>query len=123
MSDQIANKVLDMLQVLAAKLGTTVEHVYGLAVRQAMIVGVQDLVWGIGLGCTAFLLSRKSYKWWLAYREDAYAAHDLKAIFSGIGAVIAAVVAFVCLSEALPHLLNPEFFAVRFILQSLGGGK
>ena len=124
MNDQIANKVLDMLQVVAAQLGTTVERLYALAVRQTVIEGVRDMIMVIGLGCSAYALVRVSLACWIKHRENQYDyTHDFWSVLTGLGALVAVVSGLVMFTIALPKLLNPEFYAAQFILRAISGLK
>jgi len=91
--------------------------------KQVYVEALAFFLWAIGLAVLAVVLVRVA-KWAMAKKEeDGYLSdwgivYGLCYFFSGV----AGIVAFGFLVSALKWVANPEFYAIRFILQSVGGG-
>jgi hypothetical protein len=110
MSDQIANRVLDMLQALAAKLGTTVEHVYGVTVKQALINATTDM-W---IGGAILMLGLSLWAMALLSRSD-----DTRAGSFAVGCVV--LFFGTCfLIGGVKGRLNPEYYALKDLMAMMG---
>jgi uncharacterized membrane protein len=120
------DKTLQALTALAAKLNTTAEHLWSVLLRQAPITGVIDL-WVMAVwmaGCVAwFRFVRRQTTAPAATRDDP----DPSAAWSHEASVLAWVSVFVVvlisafmlcgLSTIAAALLNPEYWALKQILQ------
>lgn len=114
--DKYLDKAGDALNSLAEVLKVPAEHVYGVLVKQQVVVGVGSLIVLI-IFAVAFFLSM----WGFAKRERSNEYEEnlgllVLAVFSGIGFVVSLVVFFV---SGLSGLLNPEYGAIQDILSVL----
>ena len=91
--------------------------------KQVYVEALASFLWAIGLAVLAVILFRIA-KWAMAKKEEEGYMSDWEILygfcyfFSGV----AGVVAFGFLVSAIKWVANPEFYAIRFILQNLGGG-
>jgi hypothetical protein len=119
--------ITPLLQSLAAKLGTTIEHLWGVLIRQAYISAVLDLIQYAIIGYVFYRLV-KFTRWYL--RDDiaqdmGYDLHeDLGPLLVGAWVIVGslAIVAFFSLPGTITALLNPEYWALQKVLSSVGGG-
>lgn len=119
MSPDDLSKILDEL---GQRLGPAGGHVFELAVRQAIIDGVMSLVGGV-VYLAAFLVGvvlavRITRRPASSDRDDFVTREMAPVLFllvGGIGALVAAV----CALGGLSTLLNPEYAAIRDLLEHL----
>lgn len=111
------DKTLQALTVLANKLGTTAEYLWGVLVRQAPISATIDLlvmaVWALLIWAWFRFVLRKTAEDW---------ARDEAAVAFAWGSVCVAVLLYVLIvglgiSQTLSALLNPEYWALKQILK------
>lgn len=111
---------LAALQTVAAKLGTTAEHVWAILLSQAPISAA---LWGIN--ALAFSLAM-----WLAVRFTIkhYDDRDWEATGPVMGAFAVATLLFcwvlsllVGLNSAVTALINPEYWALNELLRAIKG--
>jgi hypothetical protein len=110
------------LATLAAKLGTSVAHLWDVLLRQARVEIVEDLLFM--LVATAFIFAW--YRWLrsamsrLDGRDDCFLdLHVYQILPLGIGGVASTVLfvfIVVCLFEIPTLLLNPEYWALQQVL-------
>ncbi len=118
-------RAVDLLAALASRLGTTVDHLWPILVRQAVYEGVRLLIVGVVLGGVLVVVCWGSVRraWELGDKKewsDQEGPMILVAILSG---ALAAILIPIMLSAGVLRILNPEFYALRFILEAIGGGK
>ena len=107
---------MDILSELVKFLQEVSPLVWQSLIKQVYVEAVGYLMWGIGLA----VICPPVVKWAKARLEDDDT--DIPAIFAFIGVVIAAPVSLLLLTSAIQHFINPEFYAIRFIVSSVGGG-
>lgn len=96
------------LSVLSEKFGTTIQHLWAVLVRQAVIEGIFNLVVVIVLLGTIPFMVRWA-KWLIKEEADS----------QWIGWCIVALIQFIflaCSAYAALSLLNPEYYALKQIL-------
>ncbi len=127
--DKTLDRALDLLGALAVRLGTTVEHLWPVLIRQAVAEGLVFLLVGGGIGAALAYASRRFYLGRQAVKareENRYDEDDLK-LGLMIGCILtgaaAATILPLTVSAGILHLANPEFYALRYILGAIGGGK
>ena len=100
---------------LAAKLGVTVDHLWGVLVRQAPISGVCDVLviiaWIVGL---AWGLRRVRSK--TTDPKCGYDGAEFAWVVWGIAAALAIYVVSVAFSEIVASFVNPEYWALKQVL-------
>lgn len=120
-------KFQQLIEVLAAKLGTTAEHLWGVLVRQAPISGAVDLVLCIVIAVVT--------AWWVALvkrkttcppetESCRYPTAEWRgegAFLAWFTAVIAGVLAMVCIIGSAQGIVaafaNPEYWALKQLVR------
>ena len=120
-------QTLDLLQQLAAKLGTTAEHLWAVLVRQAFCSGCADLlVYGLA-GAFVWLTLRKTPKWIQTVKDAESdleeAAYVVALAISWLLVVIFIIAAACSLGDTVAAFVNPEYWALKQILAAIGGNK
>lgn len=143
-------QVLTLLEGMASKLGVAVEHLWEVLVRQQQTQGITDLIWaGIDIViiiCLAIFGTKL-----IKYVREQYAAEKearlsggytdycnrnissdkedwlkifmwLIPIFGGLFVIIAACSFALNLELGIQKLLNPEYFALKELLDTIKGG-
>lgn len=100
-----------LIRELSEKLGVTVDHLWGVLIRQAPISVITDLALclaGILLLAMAFVLIKK-------YCNDPEEKmhHFFAWVFLTVATLILAVSIMCSISNATTALLNPEFWALK----------
>lgn len=105
-----------LLRELAAQLGTTVEFLWGVLVKQAIVTAWRDLIFSIGY----FPMSAwVSYKLWNLLESD---EEDLMPIYAFVLFIvfIFTIIIFTTVTYTIPErLINPEYWALQQILEQL----
>jgi len=105
-------QITQLLDELGQRLGPAGEHVFQLAVRQAFIDG-----WTmIGLFIVVGLLSLVCGLLAIFHEWDSYSAAPISL---GFGAVFGGAISMLALSYGIPYLLNPEYQAIKSLLEAL----
>jgi len=109
-----------LIEQLAAKLGTTADHVWAVLVRQAPIEAFTDLFY-VGLIAASFFAVRAF--WRIAYKKGSSYDGEIwiipGVIAWGAWAIFSVIVLIVC--AELPTLfLNPEYWALNRVLATVG---
>lgn len=109
------DKIAELLEKLAVKLGTTAEHLWGVLVKQAHIEGMTSVIiwsiWGIIVVFLAMFFS--------LVRTDTY---EEKNTMWGIWIAIF-IVTFVifasCISTIIGQFNNPEYWALTEVIRNI----
>ena len=111
----MTDEILKRLDLLAAKLSTTVDHLWGVLLFQARIEAISD---GLALVVTLFA-AYWVYRWgrWVAKNENQ--VDDLVWFPIGVLSVALGVIVFAELAYLPTELFNPQYFALHRILESL----
>lgn len=120
-------KYRQLIEALAAKLGTTAEHLWGVLVRQAPISGAVDLVLCIMIAAATW--------WWVALvkrktmrppetETNSYPRAEWEgegAILAWVAAFIAGFLALVCVTGSAQWIVaafaNPEYWALKQLVK------
>ena len=103
------------IDTIAAKLGVAAEHVYGVLVQQAYVNGIRGLVTGVLLlTITAFLIP-------LIIRGFKTNNEEMVISLLLISA-ITVVFGFGFTYSGVGELINPEYYAIRELLDVVKGG-
>lgn len=119
---------LDLLNRLADKLGTTVEHLWGVLIKQAPITAISDLV----IGAVLVVLTVVWYRFVRAKTkvpprtpENAYpsaAWDDDSATFAWVFVVITGLIALMwcvaAMQQAVTAFVNPGYWALKQLIPS-----
>jgi hypothetical protein len=107
----------ELLEQLAAKLGTTVDHLWQVLIAQARVEAISEcIIFGVIflLLIPAWIVSFKCYK---KNKDD----FDSGVIFMPVGAVTLFFLIVLCMSFTgiITGFYNPEYFALKEILRHL----
>jgi hypothetical protein len=120
-------QVAKLLEQLATKLGTTVEYLWSVLIKQAFIEGVINTI--VASLC---LLTIIGIAIWVKYclgkdgedREIRYYYMfddgSLAVITQIVFTIVATIVLFICIGSAITCFYNPEYWALNEILSKLG---
>jgi len=112
-------EVTELLAQLAAKLGTTVEYLWKVLVKQAPIEGVVILIqYGI-LGICVYLWI-KLLRWAMKEADNTETLSFVAPTILGIPLAVFLGIAFFSLSNTAAAFLNPEYWALQQILKQVG---
>jgi hypothetical protein len=116
MNTEIAKQVSEVLDVLAQKFGSTVEHLWGILIKQAYVEGIISLVWVI----ISIIVGTISIKYIIKFfkEEDDGWEGMLFAICFGLIA-LSALVFCLNINDTIRALVNPEFYAIKEIFGQL----
>lgn len=120
---ELLNKTGDFINQAAHTLGATAQHVYEVLVRQQFVEGIGTLL-GIGSFVVIMLVSTVMYtsifkKKWGEMDSEAQTG---VVVLGGIGFIILAFVLSITMTfvaEAIQKMINPEFYAIKFIFESV----
>jgi len=109
------DKNLELLQSIAEKFGTTVEHLWNVLLKQAMLSAWIDGIIGVvtlGLWISAFFFVRKKTKSKWSKDEASMGWFVL-----GLAGCFAFVLVGFCASAVVTALINPEYLALKKFLE------
>ena len=118
MTENLPQNVEQTLQILAERFGTTVEHLWSVAVRQTYVDAVTAVLLILAVSAGAYFALR-----WckMSFEEDDSSMGE-KRMFAGlIACIVLGILAGVVLSNInkLLQVFNPEFYAVKLLLSTL----
>ncbi|MBR8661185.1 hypothetical protein [Brevibacillus sp. NL20B1] len=115
------DKITQYLEQMAAKLGVAAEHVYGVLVRQQVAEGIAFTIGAVIAVFVLFRLGRWIYRNYEANKGDYMSDWGMILlfflIFGGGGGVGAMVVGLI----GVMQIINPEYYAIREIMDVIGG--
>jgi hypothetical protein len=119
-------EVFKRLDVLSEKLGVAAGHLWQVLVKQSIAEGIASLL--IAIFCTFVLvISIKVMRWvWLNAPKDPAYDHDWKPRFlfahtvAGIAALASTITGLCSLYTGVLQLVNPEYGALKIILEIFG---
>lgn len=128
--NEAMKEITPLLEKLAAKLGTTAEHLWGVLVKQAHVEGVVGLVFitvaTVAVLCWGFFIFPKLYKKYKAIQKE-YGRYSDDGegylIAMVIGSVALGVLFLVSLGEVnnvVTCFYNPEYWALKRVLYYIG---
>jgi len=104
-------ELLKRLDALAAKLGVAAEHLWDVLVRQGQIEGMRGVVLAVVGFVVMLIAGRKAARAFRENRDDATMGWVILCFLSGGAALVGQADAW--------YLLNPEYFALRQLLELL----
>jgi hypothetical protein len=117
-------EIAPLLEKLAKQLGTTVEYLWGILVKQAMIASCIDIFQYIILGVATYFFVKITKKYWLIGEEKNW--DNFWVIIPGLvgmALLIIWIAAFFCIQNTISGFLNPEYWALQKILGLIGSAK
>jgi small-conductance mechanosensitive channel len=122
MNEKVFEKVTQYIDALAAKLGVAAEHVYGVLVRQQVAEGIVNIIVGtLVLAVLIFALMVLIKKVELPRIVDEF---DLLG-YVFVAAILLLIIglpgsyAVSEISDGIKHVINPEYYAIREILNAI----
>jgi hypothetical protein len=120
MKTKIYDKATEYIDSIAQSLGVAAEHVYGILVRQQIADGVTTLIiFGVLLAVfgTVVGVSLKKANW---SEDDVYC---YVALFGGIALAFIFVIGCFESAGAIKQLINPEYYAIKEIMDVIKGAS
>lgn len=114
MEEKLIEELMTRLDVLAAKLGVTVEHLWDIFTKQAYIEGFYAIFWAISFSAMLFCGHKLLKNLWNEADED------IAKGFTAIGFMVLYIFCVVEIGCSIDHvraLINPEYFAFKEILK------
>lgn len=117
-------KLTELLVTLATKLGTTVEYLWGVLIKQATIEGYLNIIYCI-IPIILIFLSVLYFKYYIKNKEKWEEECDGNEIYHGAGVISIFIITFVFLimsiiifiPTAITAFGNPEYWALQNILE------
>lgn len=128
-------KAFEYIDAIAANLGVAAEHVYGALLKQAMVSGLRSVVYIIICLAVGYMVIRLLKRIYADVKDENTDSifvdgwHDLNAggiIASFAGGIAIIIMFFVIMAEisnATTALLNPEYWALKEILDTIKGAE
>lgn len=120
MTDKLIDELLARWDAVVAKLTELSPKVFGLYLRQAVLVDgvVTVLVSTVVLCITVYCLPKAvaNYKW--AAEECSIWEADLGWAFAVVGLVVLGCFAIGFFISGVAHLINPEYYALRALIRT-----
>ena len=126
-------KAFEYIDAIAANLGVAAEHVYGALLKQAMVSGLRSVVYIIICLAVSYAIIKVLKRVYSDVKEDEEGLFIdsygvtlggvFALIFGGIALVIMFFVIMADISNASTALLNPEYWALKEILDTIKGAE
>jgi hypothetical protein len=115
------DKIAQYLEQMAVKLGVAAEHVYGVLVRQQFAEGAAFIVGGLVYLIFFAFMVRWLYGKYIETKHDYKSDWDVAYVLFSLFGGLAAVGALFCVLLGTMRTLNPEYYAIREIMDVIGG--
>ena len=126
-------KAFEYIDAIAANLGVAAEHVYGALLKQAMVSGLRSVVYIIICLAVSYLIIKMFKRIYSDVKEgedsifvDSFGI-SLGGVFSIIIGGVAIIILFFAImadiGNATTALLNPEYWALKEILNTIKGAE
>ena len=127
-------KAFEYIDSIATNLGVAAEHVYGALLKQAMVSGVRSVVYIILCLAVVYMVIRMLKKVYTDVKDgnnnsifldgwDISAAGIIASFAGGIALFILFIAIIANISNASTALLNPEYWALKEILNTIKGAE
>ena len=115
-------KIAEYIETLAQQLGVAVTHLYEVMARQQIAEGIAYgllcLVIVVVVPIIVYKMARLTFrKWSEIYEEDGEFIIMVAWLFGGIGSAVVFVISLLSLPEYVMHVINPEYYVVKEILE------
>lgn len=111
----MSEQAVTLLEAMATKMGTTVEYLWEILLRQAPVSATVGLFQCLVIVAIAVWLMSKLWRWSRALEDD-----DLGIVILRIAAVLVAILSLAILSDIWPDVLygyfHPEYWALKQLL-------
>jgi len=116
-------KIVEIIDKLAEKLGVASEAIWSVLVKQAFVEGITSIFWAIIMYLSAFvfyIFVRNLFKEYSEAQKnnpnEDYEGYVIAVIISGAMEIICLLVGLIQTVDAIHCLINPEYWALREIL-------
>ncbi len=113
---EVAQATSEVLDVLAARFGTTVAHLWDVLLRQAVVEGWVNFAWAV-ISALVVVACVKTFLW--AQRQDSRFDYEPHLVVSVIVGALATITCGFTATDAFLRLMNPEFYALKFVLGAM----
>lgn len=127
------DKAFEYIDAIAANLGVAAEHVYGALLKQSMVSGLRSVLYIIICLAVSYVIIKMIKRIYSDVKEgedgifvDSYGI-SLGGVFALVFGGIAIILIFFAImsdiSNATTALLNPEYWALKEILDTIKGAE
>lgn len=113
---EVAQATSEVLDVLAARFGTTVAHLWDVLLRQAVAEGRVNFAWAV-IFTLVVVACVKVFLW--ARRQERRFDYEPHLVISVLVGVLATLGGCIFATDALLHLMNPEFYALQSVMGAM----
>lgn len=122
MGEVIYGDIKQYIDELAQSLGVAAEHVYEILVRQQISDGIITII------ATSLVWAALATAFYKAVKRDDFYEGKVTVTFiigvaSGVGIFFALIIGSFESIAAVKQLINPEYYAIREIMDVIKGGK
>ena len=124
MSEKFQEKIIEYIDALSVKLGVAAEHVYEVLVRQKIVEGMVYSIVTLGVliaSIVAFKKSLQSFFKCYEQDEDKVFGLGIVSVVFGLVLAISLIVTIASLPDQILKIYNPEYYAIKTILDAIGG--
>lgn len=127
-ADKAVDGILQRIDALAAKIGTTAQHVWEVYVAQAKVEAVRDTATGVFFVIVSALLSYLAYRLFLygikVGKSKGDESPDWPFITGSLAALVTVIFLVIAISvfySALGEWINPQYWAFQHLAQDIKG--
>lgn len=122
MNDAMQAKIIEYIDGLASSLGVAAEYVYALLTRQMLTEGIVYSTLFLAVIAALALSARKVFAYCTELSDDYHGeiAEAISVVYV-VACVGVAVASFFFLPESIMKIFNPEYYAIKSILDAIGG--
>ena len=122
MSEKFQEKIIEYIDALSVKLGVAAEHVYEVLVRQKIVEGIVYSIVILVVLIASIVAFKKSLQSYFNEQDlDKTFGFGLASIVFGAVLVISLIVTIAGLPGQILKIYNPEYYAIKTILDAIGG--
>lgn len=130
MSEQFLTKAMEYIDALAKSLGVAAEYVYAMLVKQMVISGIVSSIVSVVILIALVCWAKFSYKKLVEEKEfnrdraSYFSQEELWHVVFGLTCLVGCagmIVCLVVLAQSLMQIFNPEYYALKEILNAVGG--
>jgi tetrahydromethanopterin S-methyltransferase subunit G len=123
MKDKAFEKATEYIDAIAAKLDVAAEHVYGLMVRQQVTEGITHAIVVSVILLALLILLLKLIKGLKNYDglDEEYFIYPI--VIISILLVVVTIIGGFVMPLSVMKIINPEYYAIKEILDVIGGGN
>lgn len=118
-TDKAVDGVLQRIDVLAAKLGTTASHIWDVYVAQARVEAVRDIVMLVVFGILLLWPGRLLMSF--CYKKSEDDDWGIGLFFTVVGLLVLLIAVLSCGYDAMGELMNPQYWAFQNLMHDIKG--